>query len=272
MRLGISTALTYESPEKWALAHKTLGCKSVVFPLDSNADEDLINQYKKAADDNDLLIAEVGIWKNAISPDPKEASENVKYSINQLLLADKIGARCCVNVAGAIGPVWDGPYKENFSKETRKKTVKMIQTIIDEVKPTNTYFSIEPMPWMIPTGPEDYLKLIDEVGRDRFKVHMDIINMINSADRYFFHDEFIDKTFDMLGHMIQSCHIKDVLLSEDFTLQLKECACGEGTFNLEHYAERINRIDPEMPVIIEHLKDNEEYIKSFGYVSKRLVM
>lgn len=271
MKLGISTALCTESPTKWAEAHKELGCKSVVFPLDSFADEETILQYKKAASDNNLMIAEVGIWRNAISPDVKEATANLEYSINQLILADKLNARCCVNVAGAIGPVWDGGYRDNFSKETFKKTVKMIQTVIDEAKPANTFFTIEPMPWMIPTGPEEYLKLIDAVERDRFGVHMDIINMINCPERYFFHEEFMDKTFELLGPMIRSCHIKDVILSEDFTMQLKECAPGKGTINLERYVRNIDAVDSDMPVIIEHLKDNDEYIKSFKYVSNRLL-
>lgn len=79
------------------------------------------------------------------------------------MLADKIGARCCVNVTGALsGERWDGPHRDNFSKEAWKKNVRTIQTIIDEAKPQNTYFTIEPMPWMIPTGPEEYLNLIEQ--------------------------------------------------------------------------------------------------------------
>lgn len=42
----------------------------------------------------------------------------------------------------------------------------------------------QPMPWMIPTGPDDYLRLTEEVDRERFAVHMDVINMINAVDRY----------------------------------------------------------------------------------------
>ncbi|MDC7292327.1 MULTISPECIES: hypothetical protein [unclassified Butyrivibrio] len=33
-------------------------------------------------------------------------------SVLQLRLADFVGARCCVNVAGAFGPIWDGAYKD----------------------------------------------------------------------------------------------------------------------------------------------------------------
>ena len=53
-----------------------------------------------------------------------------------------------------MGERWDGDYKDNFTKETWKKTVKSIQTIIDEAAPKHTYYTIEPMPWMYPISPD----------------------------------------------------------------------------------------------------------------------
>lgn len=270
MRLGVSTSFKHDNPADWADKMVKLGLKSVVFPVDSSAPEGLVDEYVKAAHESNLLIAEVGIWRNGIATDEAERRKNLEYSINQMLLADRVGARCCVNVAGSPGPIWDGAYRENFSKEMWNKTVKMVQTIIDEAKPSKSFFSIEPMPWMIPTSPEEYLRLIEDVGRDRFGVHMDIINMINCPDRYFFADEFLDRTFELLGDKIKSCHLKDVLLLEDFTFQLRECACGEGTFDLEHYAELADKCDSDMPMIIEHLKSDEDYVKSVKYVRNRL--
>lgn len=267
MRLGISTSLNNLNPNEWAKKMVSLGCRTVVFPVDSSSSEDLINEYVKEASSHDLTIAEVGIWRNAISENPVEAEKNMAYSIAQLKLADKVGARCCVNVAGAVGgPIWDGGYKENFSEYAFDRTVRMIQELIDTVKPVNTYFTIESMPWMIPTGPEEYMCLIEKVNRDRFAAHLDIINMINCPERYFFHDEFLEKNFDILGPYIKSCHLKDIRLLNKYTFQLLECACGEGTFNIQKYMDLATRLDPDMPMIIEHLKDDNAYEESMEYV------
>lgn len=265
MRLGISTSLGCPEPKKWASTMIDAGCKAVVFPVDCDSDEKLIEGYVEAARNNDLTIAEVGIWRNALSN-----KENLDYSIRQLKLADRIGARCCVNVAGALGPRWDGGYEENYGKEAWDKTVKMIQTVIDEAKPENTYFTIESMPWMIPSSPEEYLKLIEAVDRERFSVHLDIINMINSAERYFMHEDFLRHTFDLLGPQIKSCHMKDIRLLDDYTFQLRECGCGEGVFSLELYRDLVDSVDPEMPMIIEHLGSDEAYFQSIKYVKNRL--
>ncbi len=269
MRLGINKAFQHENPDQWARKMHQLGCKSVIFPTDSRAPEELIEAYVQAAKTYDLVLAEVGIWKNQLAPDRREQKKVIDYSVEQLKLADRVGAMCCVNVAGAKGALWDGPYKENFSKSTWKQAVAVIQEIIDRAQPRTTYFTIEPMPWMYPTGPDEYLQLIQDVNREQFAVHMDLANMINCPQRYFFNEEFIDECFEKLGPYMKSCHIKDVLLDDQFTFRLYEKPCGEGGLNLEHYLERIRQQSADMPVLIEHLHTEEEFTDSIQYVRKR---
>lgn len=270
MKLGISTSLNGLSPIEWGEKLKSIGCKAAVFPVDSNASNFIIEEYAKQAKEKNIEIAEVGIWRNALSMDKEEAKRNLEYSIKQLLLAEKVKAKCCVNVAGAKGSVWDGGYRENYSKETYKETVKMIQTVIDEVKPKNTVFCLEPMPWMIPDGPDEYLKLIEDVGRDEFLVHMDIINMINSPKRFFFHEEFTEEVFSKLHGKIKSCHLKDIRLLSGYTYKLEECAVGDGDFNFKKYCELADKENPDMPMIIEHINDDRIYFEKVKFVKNKL--
>ena len=270
MRLGTSSPLNHTTADEWAKNQVELGCRVVVFPLSCNDPEEKIIEYKNAAEKNGLMIAEVGIWRNALSLVSEERKSNMDYCVNQLRLADFLNARCAVNVAGAFGPVWDGGYKENLTKDAWKKVVKMVQEIIDRANVKNTYFTLEPMPWMFPTGPREYLKLIDEVERDRFAVHMDIINMINSADRYFRPEEFVDECASLLGGKIRSCHIKDIHFKQKYTFQVEECAPGEGEFPIRYYVSKMNEIDPDMPMILEHLNSDEEYYRYLAYLEEEL--
>ena len=59
-------------------------------------------------------------------------------------------------------------------------------------------------------------------------------------------------------------------LKEEFTFQLQECAVGDGTLDVELFAQLATRENPDMPMIIEHLTTDEEYINSFKYVKGRL--
>lgn len=271
MKLGISSRLEHTTPQDWASKHKALGLESVVFPVSCLDGEDCVMAYKKAADDAGLIVAEVGIWRNTLAADPQERRQWIDYSIQQLRMADEIGAKCCVNVVGTpYGPRWDGGYRNNFSKELWQMAISMIREIIDTARPKHTKFCIESMPWMIPSTPDEYLKLIEEVDRTEFGTHLDVVNMITSPQKYFFNDEFLHECFEKLKGTICSCHLKDIRLKEEYTFQLEECACGQGTLDLELYARLADTENPDMPMIIEHLTTDEEYAASVRYVRNRL--
>ena len=271
MFLGTSSPLAHTTPEEWAAKHKALGLKTVNFPVNCTEGEEKIMAYKKAADEAGLTIAEVGIWRNTLAADPAERQQWIDYAVEELKMADRIGARCCVNVIGTpYGPRWDGGYRENFSEELWSMAVKMIQEIIDRAQPQHTKFSIESMPWMIPSSPDEYIRLMEAVNRPAFGAHLDVVNMITSPERYFFNDRFLEECFTKLKGHICSCHLKDINLKQEYTFQLEECACGKGTLDIELYAKLATAEDPEMPMIIEHLTTDEEYLESVEYVKKRL--
>lgn len=272
MYLGISSSLQHSSPEEWAAKHKALGLETVNFPVTCDDGEDVFMAYKKAADEVGLTIAEVGVWRNTLAADSVERQQWIDYAVRQLRMADAIGATCCVNVVGTpYGPRWDGGYRENFSRELWDMAVKMIRLIIDTARPKYTKFSIESMPWMIPSSPDEYLHLIEDVDRTEFGTHLDVVNMITTPQRYFYNDEFLRECFEKLHGTIVSCHLKDILLKQEYTFQLQECACGEGTLDINLYAQLANAENPNMPMIIEHLTTDKEYVASVQYVRERLL-
>ena len=78
------------------------------------------------------------------------------------------------------------------------------------------------------------------------------------------------KLFEKLKGKICSCHLKDVVLKPEFTCQLEETACGKGILDIELFAELATKENQNMPMIIEHLTTDQEYIESVKYVQKRL--
>lgn len=268
MKLGVSSPLQHDSPAKWARKHKELGLEAINFSPSCEDEPALVDAYVKEAKAQGLTIAEVGVWRNTLDPDEEARRKAIRFAIGQLELADRIGARCCVNIIGARGPRWDGAYKANYSRETWELGVKTIRQIIDAVQPCNTYFTIESMPWMIPTGPDEYLRLLEAVDRDRFAVHMDVFNWMTTPQRYFYNEEFIEECFEKLGKQVKSCHLKDVHMEEDYTLFFRETYMGNGAVNIRHLIETATSYDKDMPFIIEHLDTDEEYLDSIRYVKE----
>ncbi|MBQ8639731.1 MAG: sugar phosphate isomerase/epimerase [Lachnospiraceae bacterium] len=267
MRIGINTSFPHRSPEEWADTLVKMNCRAVSFPVDYTAPVSQIDAYVKAARERDIKIAEVGIWKSPFVPDEKIAREVRRRSEEQLRLADYIHAACCVNVSGAFGEVWSGCYAENFTRESYQKNVEFVQELCDQVKPTNTYFTLEPMQWMVPDSPEQYLQFIRDVNRDRFAVHMDVINFIKDPDTYTHKKELIERSFALLGPYIKSCHIKDCKLMDGTTVMIREVPIGEGTMDLVTYLTEIAKLDPDMPVLVEHLPELSAYGKGVDYLN-----
>lgn len=270
MKLGIGTTLPHTSPEEWAEKHCALGLKAVVFPCSYTEKTELIDAYVSAAKAAGLCIAEVGAWSNPISPDSIKRAEATAHCIHSLELAEYVGARCCVNISGAMGEIWDGSYPENYSGKTYELLIETIRKIIDEVKPVRTKYALESMPNMHPDSPEDYLQILNDIDREGFGVHLDLVNMLVSPRVFCDHRSLIDRSFKLLGPYMRSCHLKDAVLDSKLTVSIRETECGTGGIDLGYYISGADSVSTDMPMILEHLPSLEAYYRSIDTIRNLL--
>lgn len=266
MRLGAPVFDAGKDPESWVTAHRRVGYSAGWVPLDGNADEASIRAYADAAAKADIVIAEVGAWSNPIGPDETTCEKALDLCCRQLALAERLGARCCVNIAGSRGAQWDGPHPENLSDDTFELIVASVRRIIDAVKPTRTFYTLETMPWIFPDSPDGYLRLIRAIDRKSFAVHLDPVNMINCPGRYYRSGDLLRECFAKLGPYIKSCHAKDILLSGRLTVHLDEKRPGLGAMDYAAYLSELSRLDPDIPLMIEHLPSAEEYVLAARHI------
>jgi len=265
MRLGAPLFEACTTPEEWVAALREHGYSAAYCPVGPQAPDDVVAAYERAAAEADIVIAEVGAWSNPISPDEAERAEAREKCKAALALADRIGARCCVNIAGSRGEVWHGPHPDDLTEETFDLIVATTREIIDAVKPTRTYYTLETMPWMYPDSPDSYLRLIEAVDRDHFGVHLDPVNLINSPERFFHNGAFLEECFAKLGPYIKSCHAKDVAMSGEFLVHLDEVRPGLGKLDYRVFLREAARL-PDMPIMLEHLPTAEEFALAAEYL------
>ncbi|MHB0858229.1 MAG: sugar phosphate isomerase/epimerase family protein [Anaerolineae bacterium] len=268
MRLGGPILTRYETPEAWVAALQRLGYRAAYAPVGAEASDAALEAYAQAAAEADIVIAEVGAWSNPMSPDAATREAALEHCKRQLGLADRLGARCCVNIAGSCGAVWDGPHPDNLTEATFQRVVATVQEILDAVQPTRTYYALETMPWMYPDSPESYARLIEAVGRERFAVHLDPANLLCSPQRWFGNAELIRGCFRLLGAHIRSCHAKDVALGGQMTTHLDEVAPGEGGLDYATFLQELEGLDADTPLMLEHLQTQEEYGRAAAYVRR----
>jgi sugar phosphate isomerase/epimerase len=266
MRLGGPLPQTYADPDAWIAAVQARGYRAAYCPVEQI--DPLLHAYVQAARQADVIIAEVGAWQsNPLSPDEHERRQAITYCQQRLALADAIGARCCVNVSGSRGSVWDSPHPANLTPETFDLIVETVRTIIDAVKPTRTWYTLETMPWLYPDSADSYERLLRATDRQQFAVHFDPANLVNSPTRYYHNGALIRDFVARLGPAIKSCHARDVVLTAGYLpVHLDECRPGLGTLDYRALLHALARVDPDMPLLLEHLPREEDYALGAHYI------
>jgi len=267
IRLGGPVFNMPADPEGMALAHRKLGYRAAYCPVGDLKDKDRIRDVAAAFAKHDVAIAEVGRWVNLLDADPAKRAANLKTVTEGLALAEAIGARCCVDIAGSYNPkVWYGPDPRNYSQQFLDAIVENARKIIDAVKPKRTKFTYEAMGWAIPDGPDSYLKLIKAVDRPAFGVHLDPCNMINCPERFYNTTALLNECFDKLGPWIVSCHAKDLTWDVEMNLHFRECTVGTGSIDFKTYLKRVATLPGDATLMIEHMANAEEYDKARRYL------
>ena len=270
VRLGGPIFLDSSDPEALAREHQRLGYSAAYCPqIATLQDPDLIRAIEKAFAAENVCLAEVGAWKNMLDPDDEKRKQNLEYVVERCALAEAVGARCCVDIAGSYDPdVWYGPNPKNLSREFFDATVTNCRHIIDSVKPTRTRFTIEMMGWNLPDTPDAYLELIRAVDRKAFGVHLDVCNGINSPRKFYDNTGYIDECFKKLGPWIVSCHAKDLKWIVELNVHFLEVIPGRGQVDYKAYLRGLASLGRDTPLMLEHLKTAAEYDEGREYIRK----
>ncbi len=258
MRLG-GPAHNPGDPASWIANVQQLGYRAAYCPLSPGADDAEIALFARAAQQANIVIAEVGAWSNPLSSDQGERKAALDKCKAGLELAEKIGAVCCVNIAGSRSPQWDGPHALNLTPETFDMIVAQTREIIDDVAPRCAVYTLETMPWSYPNSPQSYLELIQAIDRPQFAVHLDIVNITNSPERFFNSVGLIRECFELLGPRVVGVHAKDIALAPKLTVHLDEVRPGLGGFDFHTLLREMDKLGPDTPLMLEHLPNEEEY-------------
>lgn len=264
IRLGGPVFLKSDDPRELAREHRRLGYSAAYCP---NIDIRNAAEVEAAFQAEKVLVAEVGAWKNMLDPDPAARKANLEYVTSRMALADAVGARCCVDIAGSFNPkVWYGPHKDNFSKAFFDATVENCRHVIDAVKPKRAKFALEIMGWCMPENADRYLQLIKAIQRPAFGVHIDVCNAVNSPEKFYNNAALTEELFSKLGRYIVSCHAKDLAWTPEMNVHFIEVIPGRGELDYRPYLKALTAIDA--PLMLEHLKSADEYQEAATYIRK----
>ncbi|MGV3617348.1 MAG: sugar phosphate isomerase/epimerase family protein [Fimbriimonas sp.] len=266
MRFG-GPVFGWQTPEEWIAKLRDAGYRTAYCPIDENTPDDRVEAFLLAAREADITIAEVGVWRNVMTHDEAVRRENIEFAKRRLALADRVGARCAVNISGNRGEQWDGPDPANLLPETLDKIVATVREIVDAVRPTRAKYSLETMPYMVPDSTESALEVVRAVDREMFGIHYDPINIVTSPRHYYATGHHARDFIAQVGPHITAIHLKDITLRGKLTVHLDEVRPGLGSYDLAALLRAVNAgLDADMPVLLEHLPDESEYDAARAHV------
>jgi sugar phosphate isomerase/epimerase len=256
---GNGLSVGSDDPYAFAKAHVAYGYGAAYVPATLTAsDTAKLSDFEEAFAAEDVVLAEIGIWRNLVTPDDAVRKTNLAYAADKLAVADAVGAGCAVSYIGSFSAGTDyAPAAANMGQDAFDASVETVRYLLDTVKPKRAKFALEMMQYSLPDSVDSYVELIAAVDRPMFGAHFDPVNLIMTPRVYWNNAALIRECFDKLGQHVVSCHAKDITLHHQAALHLDECQIGDGVLDYREYLTQLDRLGRDVPLLTEHLKGDE---------------
>ncbi len=255
---GHGLPVSSDDPFAFARAHRDFGYGAAYVPPVSVEDGQRLADIEQAFASEDVMLAEIGIWRNLVTPDAAERKRNLDYAVERLAIAEAVGAKCAVSYIGSLA---SGTNHEsvaaNFTQDAFDAAVETARWLIDTVRPSRTKFALEMMQASLPDSVDSCRELIVAVDRPAFGAHLDPVNLIMTPRQYWSSGTLIRECFDKLGPWIVSCHAKDIVLRHGAALHFDEIMIGAGQLDYRTYLGELERLPGDVPLMLEHLEPHE---------------
>ena len=254
MRLacGFWSGVAVDDPERAVAKLDQVGVKGVVMvPGKDGWTEHQIDRTKATFGAHGVFVCEVAQYRHGYlaSHDDGQRREGVQAVIKSLHDARALQAYC-VGVSrpwGADGDWW--------SDRTWTQLCRSLAEIATVAEAVGVPVGLHPTTTGPLDTPEQLRRCVDDVASPRVQVLLDAVNMSTNRTAYNTTD-YLNSTFDLLGDCIIAAHAKDVSIdTRHWVLKLDEVPVGTGYLDYETFLRRIDGLDNEIILTIEHFRD-----------------
>jgi sugar phosphate isomerase/epimerase len=232
------------------------------------------HQIRDAFREANLPIVSISGYTNIIHPDPKKREKNLNELKTLLKFARDLGTPYVISETGTYNKesdwVWD---PKNDTEEAYEEVCKELENLAKFAYDHGSVFLVENYVNNVIGSVNLLARLFSDVNHPGIGMLMDPTNYFTDVNINSVDDE-INRMFDMLGDKIKIAHAKDCKPAEDITekhaaIDATEAhtfrgaggvelpAPGLGILNYDLYLERLSKLHPNIPIIIEHLDESD---------------
>ena len=235
--------------------------------------ESVVKELRDALEQHDVVIFEVGGYRNILHTDESVRRENYKHLARCLETAEKIGCPMVGTISGSRNPEgnqWGDNYAvhpDNWTLETWKLLISGLKQILADTAGMKAALGMEAQVTTNIDGPLAHRRLMDDIGDERIKVNFDPTNMVHLYN-HFHTTELINECFDLLGEDIIGCHAKDsYVLPHSQTVHVQEVCPGRGNLDYETYLVRLSRMKWSRSLLPEHIPA-DQFDEAYAHIRK----
>lgn len=213
-------------------------------------------KVKSVFSERGIKIAELGVYNNIIHPDKELRQKNIEYNKKIIQGASIVGCPAVITGSGSMNPKGDWfAHPKNYTPEVWQILVESLKEITQIAEQEKVFLSLEPHT-VTPLGSVERLqKIIQDVGSDYLKIHMDPVNMV-TYETYFCTGKLLNYMFDVLGKFIEGAHAKDVYLEDRLIVHLNETYASNGNLDYETYLRGLDQLDENIFLTLEHTEES----------------
>jgi sugar phosphate isomerase/epimerase len=239
-----------------------------------NLTREKARMIRDAFRDANLPIVCVSGYTNLIHPDPEKREQNIAGVKNVLRFARDLGSPYVVSETGTFNKesdwVWD---PKNGTEEAYEEICKLLEDLAKFAYDHGSVFLVENYVNNIIGSVDQVTRLFSDVNHPGLGLLMDPTNYFTDSNIHHI-DQEINRIFNALGDKIKIAHAKDCKPAEDTSEKhasidadeshtfrgagaVELPAPGLGNLNYDLYLQRLSKLHPNIPIIIEHLDEGD---------------
>jgi sugar phosphate isomerase/epimerase len=235
-----------------------------------------------------LPVSCVSGYTNLVHPDTTIRKANLEHLFQIIRHANELGSPYVISETGTYNPVSDWVHDPRNKTETGYQECRdIIGEIVHLSSSHGVTFCIETYVNNVIGSVQETLRLFKDINHDNLGLLMDPTNYFEEHNICAI-DLTINQIFDELAPKIKIAHAKDVKLAssslgvtlanidadESHALRgvgkIELPAPGLGSLNYDLYLKRLSQHDPNIPIIIEHL-DEQDVPRAKDFLDGRLL-
>lgn len=237
--------------------------------------KDKCHKIRDAFRDANLPICAVSGYTNIIHPDKAERKRRLDYLKDIIRHARDLGTAYVISETGTYNTESDWVHDpKNQSQEGYEEALSVVLELAQTAYDSGSVFLVENYVNNVIGTIDQVLRMFSDIGdHPGLGLLMDPTNYFNDSniDKV---DDTINKMFDALEDKIKIAHAKDCKRTESVEEKHAELdaseahtfrgagavelpAPGLGVLNYDLYLERLHKLHPNIPIIIEHLDESD---------------